>query len=333
MKSLFSSSKAVIAMAIAASVGLPVVLHMSFTRFRESRERSQAFEYFTKKNRANAAGASIETSLLEPENDQQQEWWNNMVGYWQGGINNNELRLIYRFASEFGRLFTYSIDQGGDLLAATATRFNPDTEEFRLYFETIHGVYKAKLTTDGQHLQGTWTQYGRPMKLDMDRFVPNGETEPIPRGLAFALDKRVTATNVPDLMKLEGYWSGDLPDKENPDEDDDQNERFVFVVLQIEGLTTNAVEPSIIMPEDSPFPLAVRNFVVQDEGKMKLVLDPPIDATNAIFYATVKSDDDGKLQMVGQVHYDDTDYAPPLTLVWSKDYPKQQALISAIKKT
>lgn len=216
-------------------------------------------------------------------------------------------------------------------MAATATLYNADTEEFRLYFETINGLHKAKLSPDGQHLQGTWTQFGRGMKLDMDRFVPS-ETQEIPRGLAFALEKHVTATNAQDLVDLQGFWSGYLPNKENPDEDD-AVEELLFVVLQIEGLAENVVEPSMILPEESPFPMAVRNLIVQDEGTIKLVVDPPVSGTNAIFYGTIQMDPgESSKRMTGQVHYDDTDYSPILELVWSKDYPDKDTTFSiAIK--
>lgn len=106
---LLQSSKATVTMTIAAVMFLPVALHMSIARFREGRERAQAFEYYKKDQTPRNEEPKVEAWL--DANPEQQEWWNKMVGYWQGGLNDNELRLIYRFAPEFGRLFTYSLDQ------------------------------------------------------------------------------------------------------------------------------------------------------------------------------------------------------------------------------
>jgi len=87
---------------------------------------------------------------------------NSYVGTWSGTLMGKlRLRLVIRSATAAS---LYSIDQGGNELAATAMTITP--AGLHLAFANINGSYDGKL--DGDTLKGTWTQ-GQAMPLDFTR--------------------------------------------------------------------------------------------------------------------------------------------------------------------
>eukprot|EP00977_Amphora_coffeiformis_P007814 scaffold1717_cov169-Amphora_coffeaeformis.AAC.9 len=109
-----------------------------------------------------------------------------------------------------------------------------------------------------------------------------------------------------------GYWSGYLMD------DQDSEEPPELVILEMEKIADDLVEPKIHLPEEAPLPIWVRSMVVGMDGSVKLVLDDGMGDSNAIF----KGQLDGGRTIKGMVYYDDTDFTPPLVLKWSPDEPR-----------
>jgi len=265
---------------------------------KEVLEEREAFHYFANR------GEQVPTS----DGDE----WKELVGYWQGTLD-GELRLLHRITPTYGQVFTYSLDQGGGLIPASATRFNETTKEILMFFSSIGGVYQASLDQTGEKLTGTWKQGGRAFALDMYRFQPSAAGD-VPREFRFLLEKTVTG-DAGQLVEMAGFWSGSL---------DDEDEAPELVIFQVEKVSNELVEPKLYLPDESPLPCGLRSFVVNKaDGQTKIVLDDPLSGNNAVFHGVVKDK-----QMIGTVQYDDTDYTPPLTLVWSEQRPtpKQTAM-------
>lgn len=87
---------------------------------------------------------------------------NTYVGTWSGTLMGRlRVRLVIRSGTAAS---LYSIDQGGNEIAATAMAITP--AGLHMDFANIHGSYDGKL--DGDTIKGTWTQ-GQATPLDFTR--------------------------------------------------------------------------------------------------------------------------------------------------------------------
>ena len=106
-------------------------------------------------------------------------------GTWQGALKgpqapNGELRVVLKIsttpadklAGEF-----YSIDQRTPAIPATTMSANGST--LKMTIDRLNGAYEGKMTPDGKTINGTWTQQGMPLPLDLTR-ATNETTWTIP---------------------------------------------------------------------------------------------------------------------------------------------------------
>jgi hypothetical protein len=239
-----------------------------------------------------------------------------LEGFWSGALN-ADLRIIYRINPQ-GHVFLYSLDQGGAPLQASETRFDEKNGELKVWFPTIGGTYRATLDKSSNRLTGTWKQQSS-YPLEMERFDPSKEGKAVPREFRFLLQKAVSG-DPKKLVQMAGFWSGYLDNNDDEDQVD-------FIVVQVENIAEDLVEPKLFMPNDlvepklfmpneSPLAYPVRNFELGPNGTCKIVVDGA--DVNAIFQGQLS--EDGK-KLTGSVYYDDQDETPPLELVWSERNP------------
>ena len=134
----------------------------------------------------------------------------------------------------------------------------------------------------------------------------------MPREFRFLIEKTVTG-EAKELQNMVGYWTGYLDDSFDqpvpmPPE---------LVIVHVEKITYDLVEPKVYLPDETAFPIGIRSFVLSSDKNIKIVLDDLATQNNAIFQ--------GKLEghkLTGKVKYDDSDEAPPLILTWSADRPE-----------
>ncbi len=97
---------------------------------------------------------------------------NTYVGTWSGTLMGKlRLRLVIRSGTAAS---VYSIDQGGNEIAATAMAITP--AGLHMAFANINGSYDGKL--DGDTIRGTWTQ-GQSMPLDFTRGDAFKDAKPV----------------------------------------------------------------------------------------------------------------------------------------------------------
>jgi uncharacterized protein (TIGR03435 family) len=106
-----------------------------------------------------------------PENKTQ-----GIAGTWQGTLHaGRDSRIVVKISKVddggYNAVF-YSIDRGGDGLAATKTTLEGTT--VKMTIPIIGGTYEGKLNGDGQSITGTWTQ-GPPLPLNLTRATPETE--------------------------------------------------------------------------------------------------------------------------------------------------------------
>ena len=97
-----------------------------------------------------------------------------IVGIWQGTLHiaaaNRDLRTeikIAKAADGSYKLAFYSIDQGGQPIAADKTVFENGTLTFSM--DAIGGKYEGKMSADGKSINGTWTQGPNGLTLNLER--------------------------------------------------------------------------------------------------------------------------------------------------------------------
>lgn len=94
-----------------------------------------------------------------------------IAGNWQGTLEaGRPLRIVIRIANgDAGSLSAvmYSIDQGGQPLAASGVSLQGTT--FKFSIPGIGASYEGKLSADGSALNGTFTQAGTPLPLNLVR--------------------------------------------------------------------------------------------------------------------------------------------------------------------
>jgi len=92
-----------------------------------------------------------------------------ITGTWQGTLNpGRELRTVVKISKgDDGGLKAvfYSIDQGGQPLPITSIK--QDGSSVKMSLVMIGGTYDAKLTPDGSEMDGTWTQGGGSLPLNL----------------------------------------------------------------------------------------------------------------------------------------------------------------------
>jgi uncharacterized protein (TIGR03435 family) len=97
-------------------------------------------------------------------------------GTWQGTLHAGQnLRIVAKFSNDGGTLKAtmYSIDQGGQPIAASSASFAGGVLKFKI--QAIDGSYEGKLSADGKSVAGTWTQGGNPLALALEKATPATE--------------------------------------------------------------------------------------------------------------------------------------------------------------
>jgi uncharacterized protein (TIGR03435 family) len=98
-----------------------------------------------------------------------------IVGDWQGTLHTPEkdLRIVVKItqANPGGlKVVMYSIDQGGQPIAASSASFEGGVLKFAI--EMIEGNYEGKMSADGKSIAGTWKQGPNPLPLVLERTTP-----------------------------------------------------------------------------------------------------------------------------------------------------------------
>ena len=99
-------------------------------------------------------------------------------GTWQGALKvpqapNGELRIVVKIsttpADKLAADF-YSIDQRSPAIPATSVSGNGNA--LKMTIERLNGTYEGRMSADGKTINGTWTQQGNPLPLDLTRATP-----------------------------------------------------------------------------------------------------------------------------------------------------------------
>lgn len=94
-----------------------------------------------------------------------------ITGTWQGTLQaGRELRTVIKISKVDGgglKAVMYSIDQGGQGLPTSAVTLQGST--VKMSVPGIGGTYEGKLNADGTSIEGTWTQGGGPLPLNLKR--------------------------------------------------------------------------------------------------------------------------------------------------------------------
>jgi hypothetical protein len=64
----------------------------------------------------------------------------------------------------------YSIDQRSPAMPATSITASGNA--LKITIERVNGTYEGRMSADGKTINGTWTQQGNPMPLDLTRATP-----------------------------------------------------------------------------------------------------------------------------------------------------------------
>ncbi|HLY43137.1 MAG TPA: TIGR03435 family protein [Terracidiphilus sp.] len=98
-----------------------------------------------------------------------------IVGTWQGTLHTpgGDLRTVLKIAKNDKGALTvtlYSIDQGGQGIAATSASFQDQVLKYGIQF--IDGSYEGKMSADGKSITGTWKQGDNSNPLLLERATP-----------------------------------------------------------------------------------------------------------------------------------------------------------------
>lgn len=134
-----------------------------------------------------------------------------ITGTWQGTLQaGRELRTVVKISKADNggyKVVLYSIDQGGQPIAANAASLDGST--FKYSISAIGGSYEGKLSTDGNTITGTWTQGPKPLPLTLTRANKDAEWEiprpPVPMATD-ATPQFEVATVKPSNPDVPGKW-------------------------------------------------------------------------------------------------------------------------------
>jgi uncharacterized protein (TIGR03435 family) len=146
-----------------------------------------------------------------------------IVGTWQGTLHvaaaadhpEINLRIVNKITKDDKgelKVLDYSIDQGGQAMAATKASFANGV--FKYAIEGIGGAYEGTMSADGKTLTGTWTQGPGSLPLNLDRV--NADTawaipEP-PKPMAADADPSLEVATIkpsqPDRQGRAFLWRG-----------------------------------------------------------------------------------------------------------------------------
>ena len=99
-------------------------------------------------------------------------------GTWQGALKvpqapNGELRIVLKISTTTADKLAadfYSIDQRTPAIPATSITTGGNT--LKMTIERLNGSFEGRMSTDGNTINGTWTQQGNPAPLDLTRATP-----------------------------------------------------------------------------------------------------------------------------------------------------------------
>jgi len=139
-----------------------------------------------------------------------------LTGIWQGTLHipqaNRDLRIEIKVTkADAGGYKTafYSIDQGGQPLAASKTSFEGGAVAFSI--DVIGGKYDGKMSPDGKTIAGTWSQGPNPLALNLERTTEDAAwpiPEPIKPMAADAHPTLDVATVKPSTPGAQGKGFG-----------------------------------------------------------------------------------------------------------------------------
>ncbi|HUI76329.1 MAG TPA: TIGR03435 family protein [Bryobacteraceae bacterium] len=99
----------------------------------------------------------------------------NITGAWQGTLKAGplDLRIVVKISLEDDKLkaVMYSIDQAGGQ-PIPGSSISKDGSIIKMKVDMIGGGYEGRLSADGNTINGTWTQVGMPMPLNLVRATP-----------------------------------------------------------------------------------------------------------------------------------------------------------------
>jgi uncharacterized protein (TIGR03435 family) len=130
-----------------------------------------------------AAGLPVTFGLVRAEAAQQPQAApaaaTGIEGTWQGTLhlpNGGSLRIVNKVTRDAGgavKVQDYSIDQGGQPMAATSASFQDGVFKYAIQF--IDGSYEGKMSPDGKSIAGAWKQGGGSLALVLERATPETE--------------------------------------------------------------------------------------------------------------------------------------------------------------
>jgi uncharacterized protein (TIGR03435 family) len=116
----------------------------------------------------------------------------NITGTWQGSLKPGaqELRIVIKISTtDADKLAAvlYSIDQRSP--AIPATTFTRSGSTVKMTITALNGNYEGRVSGDGNSIEGTWTQGGPPLPLNLTRATPETawtipEAPPAPKPMA-----------------------------------------------------------------------------------------------------------------------------------------------------
>src|SRR5215469_8638210 len=99
-------------------------------------------------------------------------------GIWQGALKvpqapNGELRVVFKISTTPADKLAcdfYSIDQRTPAIPATS--ITSSGNGLKLAIERLNATYEGRMSADGKTINGTWTQAGNPLPLELTRTTP-----------------------------------------------------------------------------------------------------------------------------------------------------------------
>ncbi len=99
-------------------------------------------------------------------------------GTWQGALKipqapNGELRIVLKVSTTAADKLAadfFSIDQRTPAIPATS--ITASGSALKMTIEAINGAYEGRMSADGKTINGTWTQQGNSLPLDLARATP-----------------------------------------------------------------------------------------------------------------------------------------------------------------